>query len=173
MDKQNYKMWGVLAGAAYCLYYFATINDWHFIDNVNLVIHEAGHVLFFIFGQYLYVAGGSILPILMPALFAFYFYRNDQKSSAAFLLLWVAINFFSVAHYASDARVMQLPLLGGDNSGHDWNFLLSRTGLLRQTKIISDCVYFLGFVSIIFSLRLAFKNRKIDSIQDRSVQPGK
>jgi hypothetical protein len=136
----------ILAGAAYAFYYLATLKEWHFIDYVNLIIHEAGHFVFLPFGDFLTIAGGSLLQILMPVLFVWYFYKTSQKTSALLVLYWVAINLFNVGYYAADAQTMQLPLLGGDAAGHDWNNLLSMTGLLAQAKLVGSLFYFAGIV---------------------------
>lgn len=132
------------------------MNDWHFIDNVDLVIHEAGHVVFLFFGTFLYIAGGSLLQLIMPALFVVYFYYSQQFFSSSLVMYWLAINFFNVARYAADAQVMQLELLGGDNSGHDWHNLLSMAGLLDHVKFISGAIYTLGVVMACLGFILGF-----------------
>ena len=42
---------------------------WHLIDGVNLVIHEAGHVVLMPFGGLLTIAGGSLFQVVVPAVF--------------------------------------------------------------------------------------------------------
>jgi hypothetical protein len=155
--KLNYKLVANVLVACYCFYYLSTIETWHFIDNVNLIIHEAGHVVFFLFGTFLYIAGGSLLQLIMPALFVWYFYKTNQKSSMPIVIYWLAINFFSVAHYASDAVDMKLELLGGDSSGHDWNNLLTMTHLLGLTKPIAGLIYACGIICIFWGLYIAFQ----------------
>ncbi len=162
MSKEQLKLATVIVAAIYSLYYFASLPAWHFIDNVNLIIHEAGHVVFLPFGHFISVAGGSLLQIVMPALFVWYFFRTQQMYSALLISFWVAINFFSVALYASDAQLMQLPLLGGDSSGHDWNYILSTLGLLNQTKIISGFIYLLGIATIFGAIYLAINSYYIE-----------
>jgi hypothetical protein len=39
---------------------------YHFLDGVNLLIHEAGHVVFGSVGQTVAVAGGTILQLAFP-----------------------------------------------------------------------------------------------------------
>lgn len=142
----------------YCFYYLqgALKQDWHFIDNVDLIIHEAGHLIFMPFGEFLTVAGGSLLQVILPIIFFIYFHKEKQYFSQAVMLLWVAINLFNVGVYASDALKMQLPLLGGENSGHDWNYLLLQTRLINQTKLVSDLIFFSGIVNVLFAAYLAF-----------------
>jgi hypothetical protein len=146
-----------LAVACYCFYYLYTIEAWHFIDNVDLVIHEAGHVVFSIFGNFMYIAGGSLGQLIMPGLFLWYFWSAHQRASASIMTYWLAVNFFSVAHYASDAVNMRLELLGGDTSGHDWHNLLSMTHLLGRTTTIANFIYLLGILSIILGIFWAYQ----------------
>ncbi|MBV9957589.1 MAG: hypothetical protein JO360_04175 [Acidobacteria bacterium] len=126
--------------------------QWHFIDGANLVIHEAGHLIFMPFGEYVMIAGGSLLQVIMPALFVFYFYRNEKPYSAALVMLWAGESILNVSVYAGDAIQMQLPLLGGQDSVHDWNYLLERAGLLSATPQIAGLLRLGGTLVIIGGL---------------------
>ena len=132
--------------------------QWHLIDGDNLLIHEAGHVLFMPFGEYLMIAGGSLLQVMMPALFVFYFYRNKKVYSAALVMLWVGESMLNVSVYAGDSIKMQLPLLGGQDSVHDWNYLLDRAGLLAATSKIEVLIRLGGTLVILGGLYFAFKS---------------
>src|SRR6185369_6686908 len=122
-----------LAASAYFFYYASTASTWHFIDNVNLIVHEAGHWIFFPLGEFMHVLGGSLFQILFPVIYVGYFYFKRDYFSASLLLFWVGTNLVNVSVYAGDAIVMQLPLLGGDGVIHDWNYLLSTTHLISHT----------------------------------------
>ena len=135
--------------ACYFIFYALTATEWHFIDNINLIFHEAGHTLTFFFGQFISIASGSVFQILIPALCCLYFYQQGQRYSASLLLFWVGQNVINVSVYAKDAIVMQLPLLGGDNVMHDWNYVLSAMGLLRLTPYIADIIFISG-IGILF-----------------------
>ena len=135
--------------SAYFVYYCFTYTDWHFIDNINLIIHEAGHSIFMFFGDFIYTFGGSFLQILFPFIFVLYFYKKREYFSASLLLFWVGQNIINVSVYASDAVVMQLPLIGGE---HDWNHLLEMTGLLSHTKIIGTSIFAIGITVIVFAI---------------------
>ncbi len=123
--------------------------QWHLIDGVNLVIHEAGHIVFLPFGELLTVAGGSLFQVIVPAVFVGYFYRRGQTYSAALVLFWMGESLLNVSVYAGDALALQLPLLGGDNSTHDWNYLLSSTGLLSSTHRIAAAIRIAGTLAIV------------------------
>ena len=147
-----------ILASAYFIYYCFTFTEWHFLDNVNLIIHEAGHVIFSPFGTFIYILGGSLFQILVPIIFAFYFYLRQQYFSASLVLFWVGQNFINVSVYASDAIAMQLPLLGGDSSGHDWNNLLTMSGLLKYTNTIGTSIFAVGIFIIICAICFSFTN---------------
>jgi hypothetical protein len=134
--------------SAYFIYYCLTFKDWHFLDNFNLIIHEAGHIVFMFFGTFVQILGGSLFQILVPVIFVLYFYRQREYFSASLVLFWVGQSLINVSVYASDALYMQLPLLGGDSSIHDWNYILQTTNLLKYSKEIGFGIYSLGILSI-------------------------
>ena len=119
-----------------------------FTHLINLPIHEAGHVLFRIFGEFMGIAGGSLLQILIPIIFFAYFVYHRKPFSASIVLFWVGNNFLDVYVYANDAQVMQLPLLSGltgaEGGFHDWNYLLTETNLLDKTYLIAKILRFTG-----------------------------
>jgi hypothetical protein len=124
---------------------------WHFIDNANLLIHEGGHIIFMSFGDFMYALGGSLTQVLLPAIFVIYFAYREQYYSASLVLFWVGENLLNVSVYAGDAVKMQLPLLFGDNSTHDWNWLLIRAGMLHHTVGVAATIQFLGVATILIA----------------------
>lgn len=145
------KVWVAALAGAYFLWAAVHPDSWRLIDNVNLVIHEAGHVFFRPFGEFLMIAGGSLFQVIVPLVFALYFYFNRKHYSCALSLFWTGESLLNVSVYAADSVLMQLPLLGGDNSIHDWNYMLDRLGLLRQTATIALIIRALGTLTIIFA----------------------
>jgi len=103
---------------------------------VSIVFHEAGHVIFGLFNNDLLTSlGGSLLQCLLPLVLAVAFYvRNRDAFSAGLGLWWCGQNLGDCAPYINDARMLALPLLGGGTGaeveGHDWEFILTRLGLL-------------------------------------------
>lgn len=161
----NYpKIIGFLAISFYfftCIHAPATANNnWHFINSVDLIIHEAGHTLVpsFLFGQFLSALAGSFFQILVPGVFAWYFYRRREIISSSVMMMWLAESLAYVSVYAGDSVKMALPLLGGDGVIHDWNYLLSSAGLLTYTDSISKSMYFcsLAIFTIIFLISLKY-----------------
>ena len=124
-----------------------------FLDNVDLPIHEFGHLLFRPFGEFMMVAGGSLFQVIMPLIFVGYFVWKRQFYSAAIVSLWVGQSILNVYNYAADAVVMRLVLTSGftgsEGSFHDWNYLLTATGLLASTKTVAGIIRMLGTLTII------------------------
>ena len=124
-----------------------------FLDNVDLPIHEFGHVLLRPFGEFMMVAGGSLFQVMMPLIFVGYFVWRQQYYSAAIVTLWVGQSILSVYIYAADAIVMRLVLTSGftgsEGSFHDWNYLLTATGLLSSTKTVAGIIRLVGTLTII------------------------
>ncbi len=124
-----------------------------FLDIVDLPIHETGHLLFRILGEFMGIAGGSLFQILVPIAFVSSFIWRGHYYSAAIVLFWVGQSVLNVWVYASDAVVMQLVLLGGltgsEGSFHDWNYILTETGLIGSTKTVAKIIRFAGTFTII------------------------
>lgn len=118
------------------------------IDNADLVIHEAGHFFFMFFGKFIYTLGGTLMQILLPSLITWYFFRNGYRTGAQAGLLWLGQNLINISVYAADAQAQALPLLGGNKVYHDWNYLLSATNLLQYDAAIG--YIFFGTAVIIF-----------------------
>lgn len=109
-----------------------------------LIFHEAGHVLFMPFGEFMMVLGGSLFQLMVPAFFVAYFAHRRDWYAAAFAGLYLAASFADVAVYIADARAGELPLLGGERSNHDWTFLLIEMGRLDQDVTIGWFVNRIG-----------------------------
>ncbi len=126
-----------------------------FLDNVDLPIHETGHLLFRLFGEFMMIAGGSLFQVIVPAIFVGYFIWQKSYFSAAIVLLWVGQSILNVWVYASDAVVMQLVLTSGstgaEGSFHDWNYMLTATGLIDSTKGVAKVIRFAGTLTIIIA----------------------
>lgn len=86
--------------------------------------------------------GGTLMQLLMPALFVWYFTRQGDRHAATVALWWVAQNLWNISVYVRDARAQELPLVGGGE--HDWNYLLGALGLLDQDQLIGGLVRFAG-----------------------------
>lgn len=134
------------------LYAVARIRNpdyWDPLDDLNLAVHEAGHLVFSAFGETMTILGGSLFQVLVPATFVACFARTRQRYAAAVTLAWVGVNLLNVARYIGDARAQELPLLGGEDSIHDWWYLLINWDLLPKDLAIANGVHFLGTVAFL------------------------
>jgi len=124
-----------------------------FLDNVDLPIHETGHFVFRPFGEFMTIAGGSLFQVIVPLVFFCYFAWRTQFYSAAIVALWVGQSLLNVYVYAADSVVMQIVLTSGftgsEGSFHDWNYLLTTTGLLSSTKTVAGIIRFVGTLTIL------------------------
>lgn len=131
------------------------------IDNVNLPIHETGHLVFGPFGEFIGALGGSLFQVLFPAIFMVYFIRRGDSHSASVALWWVAENLWNVSIYIADAQEQELPLVGGGE--HDWAYLLAEMDVLRRDDQIANMVRFVGtmlfVVAIVWGYRSLFTRR--------------
>jgi hypothetical protein len=155
------------------LYFFWCAYDpyqWHLIDGVNLLIHEAGHPIFSLLGEFMMIAGGSLFQIIMPAIFVGYFCYQGSLYSASLVLFWVGESILNVSVYAGDSLALQLPLLGGPDTIHDWNYLLSSSGLLQHTATIAGGIRLLGTLVIIAASVGAFVFAKTTRAQASHLQ---
>ena len=142
--------------AVYGVMCAASPGTFRFLDYVNLVFHEAGHVCFGFLGEFIGILGGSLMQVLVPAVVVGHFVWQGYLYSAAIALFWVGQSLFNVSVYVKDARARVLPLLGDDISAHDWYNILGRLGLLRWDQAIGNLVYGMGLVVLAVSVIGAF-----------------
>ena len=114
-----------------------------FVHLVDLVFHEAGHVIFGVFGRFLGILGGSLNQVLIPAICTGCFVWHRQPAAAAAMLFWVGESVTDVAIYVADGRDMALPLLA-EGLIHDWNWILSELSLRNQARPIGVAVFGIG-----------------------------
>jgi hypothetical protein len=141
----------ILAGA-YFLWAAVHPDQWRLIDGVNLIIHEAGHIFFKPLGEFMMIAGGSLFQVIVPITFAGYFFFTGKQFSAALVLFWLGESLLNVSVYAADSVHMQLPLLGGNDTIHDWNYMLNELGWLWHTEKIAFLIRGVGTLTIVFAL---------------------
>lgn len=139
-----------------------------FIDNVNLVVHEGGHLLFGWLGETMALWGGTLLQWLVPASLAAWFFVQRQTTGFVFCLFTLFENFLYTATYMADARVQELPLVtvgDPDAGGHDWFAIFSSLGLLQQDTAIAGVVRAAGWIGMVGSVVwLAWRAWKADRV---------
>src|SRR2546425_929878 len=75
-----------------------------FLHLVNLPFHEAGHVLFSPFGEFMTYLGGSLGQVLVPVICLIAFLTtNPNAFGAAVTCWWAGENLVDLAPYINDA----------------------------------------------------------------------
>lgn len=130
-----------------------------FLHGPLLVFHEAGHVIFRLFGEFVTILGGTLGQLLMPAILCGALLVKNRDPFGAAIGLWlVGVSLLDVAPYVYDALHPQLVLLGGrtgEEGGHDWIYLLSETGLLKRAQGLGWLVHKLGALVMLISVAWA------------------
>jgi len=121
-----------------------------FMHRVDLVFHEAGHVVFMPFGSFTMVLGGTLGQLIMPivVMVALIVTSNDNFGGSVGLW-WLGQSLMDCAPYIADARALQLPLLGGgtgqDRPGrHDWENILLDLNLIQHDLQLGATAHVLG-----------------------------
>jgi hypothetical protein len=130
-----------------------------FVHGPLLVFHEAGHVVFRPFGEWMMILGGTLGQLLMPLLLASALLLKNRDPFGAAVGLWfVGVSVLDVAPYLYDALHPQLMLLTGqtgEEGGHDWIYLLSSMGLLARAQTLGALTHTLGALVLVASLAWA------------------
>lgn len=114
------------------------------LDSANLALHEAGHPLVGLFSHRLGVYGGTIFQLLFPAVVVVHFVRRSHLAGVAIGAIWLGESLHNVARYMADARIQELPLVGGGD--HDWTEIFSRWGVLHLDTRIANLTHALGWL---------------------------
>lgn len=158
--------------------YGKTGGDFLFLDWGNVVIHEAGHPLFSYLGDFMGVAGGTLLQLLVPFLLAMGFYIRRQPVGFTVFLMVLWENLLYVSHYMSTARSLEGQYLaigsGGSIDGadmdpnmHDWHNLFSRFGVLEYDTRISHDLFMATWGFMILTV-LWFSYRALKTWDDNA-----
>ncbi len=154
--------WLVFYGL-FLLHALADDDGFLLIDHVNLIVHEAGHLLFSWLGATRGLWGGTLLELIVPLALAAYFAFHRQTTRAAFAAFFFFENFLYIATYMTDARVQMLPLVTvGDPSlgGHDWFQIFASLGLLPHDTLIAGWTRALGWVGMLASMAWLVKRAR-------------
>ena len=125
-----------------------------FIHGIDLVIHEAGHAFSLILPRFFSILGGSALQVILPAVCALTFLQQRHIASFAVALFWTGESVTDVAIYVADAKKQAVPLLGGDGTVHDWNYLLGQLHLLGWAPALGRLTFGVGILLITAALAI-------------------
>lgn len=112
--------------------------NFSFLNGVNLLFHEAGHVFFAFLGEYPGIWGGTLMQLIIPLSLAGIFMRRGDNYAASIMTAWTGQNLIHISDYMKDARAQVLPYVGGEI--HDWHYIFSRAGILDHDQLIGAIV---------------------------------
>jgi hypothetical protein len=154
------------------------------LSDIDLAIHEFGHMLFMpfgipILGRTMVILGGSLTQVAFPLIFFGYFLRKHDDAprrdvfAAMVCLWWSAINLLDVSIYCADSRAGELMLLDGltgkESDGHDWYNLLNTWGLLEHDTVIARWMRAIAWLVCVASVVIAIWSQ----LQSPREQPAK
>ena len=149
----------------FLIYALRDTDGFLFIDQVNLIVHESGHLLFGWVGRTLGLWGGTLMELTVPAALAIYFALHRQTAGTAFAAFFFFENFLYISVYMADARAQVLPLVTvGDPEmgGHDWFNIFAPLGLLRYDRSIAAVVRAVGWLGMLGTIGwLVFRFRRL------------
>jgi hypothetical protein len=120
---------------------------------ITFGVHELGHLLFAVFGEFMAVAGGSLNQLLIPLGAGFLLYYHRDYFGIAVAGAWLSSSLMDLAQYIGDARAQELDLVGfGEDPQHDWAWLLSQFHALGSDLRIAAGVRGAGLLLLLLSL---------------------
>jgi len=148
-----------------------------FLHRPLLVFHEAGHVVFMPFGEWITVLGGTVGQLLVPAIIVVAFLVKNRDPFGASVGAWLlGVSVLDVAPYMYDALEPQLMLLSGrtgEDGGHDWIYLFDSLGWLPRAQFIGAITHKFGALLVMLSmawaillLRLQYRQRAGDVLHE-------
>ena len=131
-----------------------------FLHSINLLVHEAGHVVFQITGNRVIISmGGSLFQCIVPLIFCFALWIKPRDLFGASIGLWWSFeNLMDVVPYVADALPMKLPLINGVTGAespygfHDWNYVLCELGYIIYYQEIAQTLATIAKVGIAVSI---------------------
>lgn len=156
--------------AFYLLYMFHAFRavEFTFIYPVEVILHEAGHLLFSHLGQTMGLWGGTIFQLLVPALLAISFAWRGQTTGVVFCSFFFFESLLGISIYMADARELDLPLItvgepSEEGVPHDWWNILTQLGWLQYDKRLAAIVKAIGWMGMMFTVGwMVYMSRKLE-----------
>lgn len=124
-----------------------------FMHNIVLPIHEAGHIFFMPFGEFMTILGGSLFQVALPLGIGLAFLlRQRDPFGAAVCLWWAGASFVDLAPYIWDSINPQMIMLGGhtgEDGPHDWIYLLQKFGKQQRAHAWGTVAHHFGVMLMI------------------------
>ncbi len=121
-----------------------------------LVFHEAGHVVYRVFGETMMIAGGMLGQLTMPAILGFALLLKNRDPFGAAVALWLfGVSLLDIAPYMYDALEPRLVLLNGqtgEEGGHDFIGLFTHFHVLARAQAIGNATHAIGTGVVLLAL---------------------
>lgn len=156
----------------------------NFFAPLTFQVHEFGHLFFSFGGTFLAILGGSLMQLLVPAGAIALMGRQRDWFGMALFATWLSSSLVNLSAYIGDAQALELDLVGlgdgggaddgrdTDGTGHDWQWLLMRMGLLRHDRRIAAVVHGAGELLLwgaaAFGLWLCWLMLRSRAVDDRA-----
>lgn len=141
-----------------------------FLHLIHLPFHEAGHIFFAPFGEFLTVLGGSLFQIVIPLVCAGALARRGDVFGVAVCVWWAGASLVDLGPYIADARALQIPLIGGRTGaevyGHDWEAILQRVGWLHRDRAIGLAAHATGSAVMVGAFVAAVREIRSESLSE-------
>lgn len=118
------------------------------IDTIDLFIHEGGHGIFRVLGEFMHFLGGSLIQFIIPITTIIVFLRTSGPRSLMGTLYWLGQNMINVSIYIADAPKQQLTLISR-HAMHDWRWLCGYMGIMDSAGDLAAVVAFFGTISLL------------------------
>ena len=141
---KNYWLSYILSSAG--IYFLINRGSYTFLDLIDLFIHEPGHLIFGLFGEFVQFLGGTLMQIILPFGVGLMFLLKGQKYLSQIFFFWLGHNFINISVYVDDANKMKLRIIGG---AHDWNWILNKVGMIEYAEEIGYLFVGLAVLSFI------------------------
>lgn len=154
----------LILACCYTVYRLMFSSPFAWTHNLHLPIHEAGHLLFTPFGEFMHFLGGSLFQVIFPVFFTVSFVIRKELFSAILVLIWSGDSLIDVSFYVGDAYAQQMPLIGGE---HDWAYLLGVIDKVHHAEALGNFTWWCGALLMIFACAAAavVLNKKAGYIQ--------
>jgi len=158
LSRENHTDWpigiGLLFFVGLCWLWTLYVRDYNyyrFINEVNIGIHEIGHLVFSVFwSQAIHVLWGTLLQLLFPVLFFVILWRKKNYFIAMLCVARFATNLFNISWYMYDATRLALPMLSMswdiETTIHDRNYLFDLRWVIGYTDQISLVTRMIGYI---------------------------
>jgi hypothetical protein len=105
---------------------------WSIFSGIIFGSHEFGHLFFGFAGEFMTVAGGSLMQLLVPIGGVALLLARRDYFGASCAGCWLSFSLSNLAVYIGDAVTQELPLVSfsPDGGEHDWFYLLDHFGAL-------------------------------------------